>query len=198
MNTALHPTMTTADHNKISKFLSYVLRHKPDAIGLTLDDQGWANINELINKANQSSEVTTLDRSLIQTVVDSNDKKRFVISDDGQRIRASQDHSVTVDLQLKPVEPPEFLYHGTATRFLDSILKEGLKPQQRQYVHLSKDIETAKAVGQRYGKPTILTIKARLMVEQGFKLYLAENGVWLTEEVPVNFINQTCFSPPNT
>lgn len=179
---------TTTDHDKISKFLSYVLRHKPGAIGLTLDDLGWADINELINKANQTGEVTTLDRDLIQKVVDNNDKKRFVISDDRQRIRASQGHSVNVDLQLKPVEPPEFLYHGTATRFLDSILKEGLKSQQRQYVHLSKDVETATVVGQRYGKPVILTIKARLMYEQGFKFYLSENGVWLTEKIPYTLL----------
>lgn len=159
------------------------MRHKPDAIGLTLDDQGWANIDELINKANQSGEVTILDRSLIQTIVDTNDKNRFVISEDGQRIRASQGHSVNVDLQLKPVEPPEFLYHGTATRFLDSILKEGLKPQERHHVHLSKDAETATKVGQRYGKPVILMIKAQLMYESGFTFYLSENGVWLTENV---------------
>jgi putative RNA 2'-phosphotransferase len=178
----------TASKTKISKFLSFVLRHKPEAIGLTLDDQGWAYIDELINKAKQSGEVTTLDRALIQEVVDTNNKKRFVISEDGQRIRAAQGHSIDVDLQLKPVKPPEFLYHGTATRFLDSILKEGLKPQQRQYVHLSKDIETATAVGQRYGKPVILKIKAQLMYEQGFTFYLAENGVWLTDSVPPTFL----------
>lgn len=182
--------MSDQNYNKISKFLSYVLRHQPDAIGLILDDHGWANIEELINKANQSGEVTTLDRSLIQDVVDSNDKKRFFISDDGQSIRASQGHSVNVDLQLKPVEPPEFLYHGTATRFLESILKEGLKPQQRQYVHLSKDIETATKVGQRYGKPVILTINAQLMCEQGFKFFLSENGVWLTNNVPSIYLFQ--------
>jgi putative RNA 2'-phosphotransferase len=153
-----------------------------------LDDQGWAYIDELINKAKQSGEVTTLDRALIQEVVDTNDKKRFVISEDGQRIRAAQGHSIDVDLQLKPVKPPEFLYHGTATRFLNSILKEGLKPQQRQYVHLSKDIETATAVGQRYGKPLILKIKAQLMYEQGFTFYLSENGVWLTDSVPEAYI----------
>ncbi|MCU7937554.1 MAG: RNA 2'-phosphotransferase [Candidatus Thiodiazotropha sp. (ex Dulcina madagascariensis)] len=179
----------TASKNKISKFLSFVLRHKPEAIGLVLDEQGWAYIDELINKANQSGEVAALDRSLIQQVVDTNDKKRFVISEDRQRIRAAQGHSIDVDLQLKPATPPEFLYHGTATRFLDSILKEGLKPQQRQYVHLSKDIETATAVGQRYGKPVILKVKALFMYEQGFTFYLSVNGVWLTERVPITFIH---------
>jgi putative RNA 2'-phosphotransferase len=174
--------------NKVSKFLSFVLRHKPDAIGLELDPNGWANINDLISKANASSEPANLDRTLIQEVVETNDKKRFIISDDGQNIRANQGHSIKVDLQLKPVTPPEFLYHGTATRFLDTILEEGLKPQQRQYVHLSTDIETATDVGRRYGKPIILKIKALLMLEQGFVFYRSENGVWLTSKVPTNFI----------
>lgn len=178
----------TASKTKISKFLSFVLRHKPEAIGLILDEQGWASIDELINKAKQSGEIKTLDRSLIQEVVDTNDKKRFVISEDGQKIRAAQGHSIGVDLQLKPVIPPELLYHGTATRFLDRILKEGLKPQQRQYVHLSKDTETATAVGQRYGKPVLLKVKARLMYEQDFIFYISENGVWLTDKVPVDFL----------
>jgi putative RNA 2'-phosphotransferase len=180
--------MTSKVLNKTSKFLSFVLRHKPDVIGLELDANGWANINELINKGNASGEVSNLDRAFIQNVVDTSDKKRFIISEDGEHIRANQGHSINVDLQLKPVTPPEFLYHGTATRFLDSILQEGLRPQQRQYVHLSTDIETATAVGQRYGKPVILKIKALLMHEQGFTFYLSENGAWLTDSVPKAYI----------
>jgi len=176
--------------NKISKFLSFVLRHKPEAIKLKLDENGWAKIDELINKANDSGEISSLDRTLIQAVVDSSDKKRFIISEDSQSIRANQGHSVNIDLQLKPVTPPELLYHGTATRFLDSILEEGLKPQERQHVHLSTDIETATSVGQRYGKPVILIIKALLMHEQGFKFYRSENGVWLTERVHTTFISK--------
>jgi len=176
--------------NKKSKFLSFVLRHKPDAICLNLDENGWADIEELIKKTNASDEVTLLNRALIQEIVDTNDKKRFVISEDGKNIRANQGHSIDVDLQLKQVTPPEFLYHGTATRFLDSILKEGLKPQQRQHVHLSTDIETATAVGQRYGKPVILTIKALLMYEQGFMFYRSENGVWLTNKVEPFFLQK--------
>ena len=180
--------MTTSQDAKISKFLSYLLRHKPETIGLTLDKQGWANIDELIDKANLSNNGPTLNRTLIETVVRTNDKKRFIISKDGQKIRAAQGHSVDVDLQLKPMEPPKFLYHGTATRFLDSILKEGLKSQQRQYVHLSKDVQTATQVGQRYGKPVILTINALLMHKHGFKFYLSENEVWLTKAVPADFL----------
>ncbi|WP_434339541.1 RNA 2'-phosphotransferase [Motilimonas cestriensis] len=174
--------------NKISKFLSFVLRHKPEAIGLTLDDNGWVNIDNLINKSNKSGEVSSINRELIQEVVDTSDKKRFIFSDDGQNIRANQGHSIQVDLQLKPVTPPEFLYHGTATRFLESIMEEGLKPQERQHVHLSTNIETATAVGQRYGKPVILTIKALLMHKQGLVFYRSENGVWLTDNVPVPFL----------
>lgn len=177
---------TTLD--KTSKFLSFILRHNPDSIDLTLDENGWANINELINRINISGELKNLNRSLIEEVVDTSDKKRFIISDNGQNIRANQGHSINVNLQLKPVTPPEFLYHGTATRFLDSILQEGLNPQQRQYVHLSTDIETATAVGQRYGKPVILKIKALLMHEQGFVFYRSENGVWLTDSVPPSFL----------
>lgn len=180
--------MTQAKHERVSKFLSYVLRHEPASIGLTLDGQGWVDIDVLISKANSSDQGIPLTHALLQEVVFTNDKKRFTISKDGKKIRAAQGHSVNIDLQLNPVEPPEFLFHGTANRFLDRILAEGLKPQQRQYVHLSEDIKTATAVGQRYGKLLILTIKTRLMYERGFKFYLAENGVWLTEKVPVDFL----------
>lgn len=176
------------DREKVSKFLSFVLRHKPDAIGLELDPNGWAIIDDLIKKENASGETINLDRALVQEVVQTSDKKRFIVSDDGKNIRANQGHSVNVDLQLMPVTPPEFLYHGTATRFLDIILQEGLKAQQRQYVHLSTDIETATAVGQRYGKPVILKIKALLMHEQGFTFYRSENGVWLLKEVPTTYL----------
>ncbi|SIO96657.1 RNA 2'-phosphotransferase [Vibrio spartinae] len=181
--------MTSQNQLKhISKFLSLVLRHKPETIGLTLDPHGWANIDELIHKASTSNEIENIDRDLIQEVVDTNDKKRFIMSEDGQHIRANQGHSIRVDLQLQPSVPPEFLYHGTATRFLDSIIEQGLKPQQRQHVHLSADTETAVSVGKRYGKPVILKIKARLMYEQGYEFYLSENGVWLTSYVLPEFI----------
>ncbi len=178
------------DLTKISKFLSFVLRHKPEAIGLQLDPQGWADIDELIAKAHQSGEMVTLDRGLIETTVESNDKKRFVISDDGKSIRASQGHSVNVDLQLTPKQPPDVLYHGTASRFMDSIMAEGLKPGQRQYVHLSGDTETATQVGQRYGKPVVLTIDAKAMYQQGMAFFQAENGVWLTSTVPKTHIRR--------
>lgn len=177
------------DLTKISKFLSFVLRHKPEAIGLQLDPQGWVDIDELISKAHQSGEMVTLDRGLIETTVESNDKKRFVISDDGKSIRASQGHSVNVDLQLTPKQPPNVLYHGTASRFLDSIMAEGLKPRQRQYVHLSGDTETAVQVGQRYGKPIVLKIDSGSMSEQDYVFFLSDNNVWLTKHVPEQFIS---------
>lgn len=175
---------------RTSKFLSFVLRHKPEAVKLTLDANGWASIDELIAKTKHDLENPKLSRDLIIKVVKQSDKQRFSISEDGQLIRANQGHSVNVDLELQAIEPPSILYHGTATRFLDAILAEGLKAGSRQHVHLSEDIDTANAVGQRYGKPVILKINALAMFEQGHQFYVSENGVWLTENVPVQFIFQ--------
>jgi putative RNA 2'-phosphotransferase len=166
----------------MSKFLSLVLRHKPEAIGLTLDANGWADVEELITRANQQGKQLT--RPLLEKIVATNDKKRFAFSEDGTRIRASQGHSVTVDLDLKPQTPPEVLFHGTATRFLDSIKKLGLLPVNRQHVHLSLDEETAVKVGQRHGKPVILRIRSGEMHRTGSEFFLSENGVWLTASVP--------------
>jgi putative RNA 2'-phosphotransferase len=177
-----------------SKFLSYVLRHEPQAIGLTLDREGWASIEALIEGAARHGKA--LDRALIERVVSTNDKKRFAISEDGSRIRAVQGHSTeSVSISYEEKMPPEFLYHGTATRFLESILNEGLKHGSRHHVHLSEDAQTATAVGQRYGKPAVLKIEALRMHQQGFKFYQADNGVWLTEVVPVEFINKSCGGP---
>ncbi|BBA33603.1 phosphotransferase KptA/Tpt1 [Methylocaldum marinum] len=171
-----------------SKFLSYVLRHEPQAIGLTLDSEGWADIAALIEGARQAG--TILNRDLIQQVMDTSDKKRFTISEDGLRIRAAQGHSAkTVAITYPEKIPTEFLYHGTAARFLESILKEGLRPGKRHHVHLTQDEQTAVAVGQRYGKPVVLKIEALRMHQQGFKFFLAENGVWLTDWVPPEFLN---------
>lgn len=174
------------DPVQLSKFLSFVLRHKPDAIGLTLDQQGWARIDELIAKGNAAG--TTFSRDDLQQLVLSSDKQRFSISEDGLRIRAAQGHSVSVELGLTPQEPPAVLYHGTATRFVDSILAAGLLPQSRQQVHLSADEETARLVGQRHGKPAIFKVEALRMHAQGLKFYLSDNGVWLTDQVPPEFL----------
>lgn len=173
----------------ISKFLSYVLRHKPEAIGLFLDKEGWAVINDLILLS--IKEGYTLDNNLIRYIVNSSDKKRFTISEDGLRIRASQGHSTQhVNIDYKEKAPPCFLYHGTASRFIPTIREQGLLSLSRQYVHLSSDKDTAIQVGQRYGKPVLLKIKALNMYEQGFKFYQAENDVWLTKQVPYQFIQE--------
>jgi len=175
--------------NETSKFLSYVLRHEPHAIGLQLDIEGWASIESLI--AGAAKVGRTLNSELIQAVASTSDKNRFSISDDGLRIRAVQGHSIaSVSLQHVEKEPPEFLYHGTATRFLESIRQQGLIAGSRHHVHLSQDKTTAIAVGQRYGKPVVLKIEALRMHQQGFKFFQAENGAWLTTHVQAVFATQ--------
>lgn len=173
--------MQTELTNK-SKFLSLVLRHKPEQIGLVLDSNGWANVDELLEK-------TQIDFETLQKIVDTNDKKRFAFNEDKSKIRASQGHSIqSLDLQLEEKEPPEFLYHGTALRFLESITVQGLTKQSRQHVHLSKDEETALKVGQRHGRPVVLKILSKKMFDDGHKFYLSENNVWLTDHIPTKYL----------
>ena len=169
-----------------SKFLSLVLRHQPATIGIALDDQGWVEIDELLAAANRAGKKLT--RPLLESVVRENDKQRYAISQDGKRIRARQGHSVEVDLGLQPVQPPELLYHGTVTKFLDSIRASGLVRGSRQYVQLSPDVETARKVGQRRGQPVILIVESGRMWRDGRPFYQAENGVWLTESVPKEYV----------
>jgi putative RNA 2'-phosphotransferase len=170
-----------------SKFLSFVLRHKPDDIGLTLDREGWAEITTLIACAVQAGKSFDLD--LIYQVLACSDKKRFAISSDGLHIRALQGHStVCVAINYPEMVPPEFLYHGTATRFLPGIRDQGLVASERQFVHLSQDEKTAFSIGQRHGIPVVLTVTSRILHERGFKFFQAENGVWLTDNVPVAFL----------
>lgn len=169
-----------------SKFLSLVLRHKPEEIGLVLDQNGWASVDELISLANARG--TNLSHEQIQSIVENSDKKRFALSVDGTKIRANQGHSVAIELGLNPQAPPERLYHGTAMRFLESIRASGLHPASRQHVHLSTDLATAEKVGSRHGKPVILMVDAGQMTRGGHLFYLSENGVWLTDSVPVNYI----------
>jgi putative RNA 2'-phosphotransferase len=165
-----------------SKFLSLVLRHKPQTIGLALDAAGWVEVDVLLAKAAAANRPLT--RQLLEEVVETSDKKRFAFSEDGLRIRANQGHSVDVDLGLPPVVPPAVLYHGTALRFLDSILVEGLTKRKRHHVHLSENIQTALAVGTRYGAPVLLAIDAERMSKEGRLFFRTENNVWLTDEVP--------------
>ncbi len=171
----------------ISKTLSLVLRHRPEKFDLQLDKQGWCAVADLLEKFNQNG--IALNQETLEEVVQSNDKKRFAFSEDGLNIRASQGHSIDIDLAYQPVIPPEILYHGTAERNLVSIFKEGLKKRNRHHVHLSADKETALNVGQRYGKPKILIIRAREMQAQGHLFYCSENNVWLTEEVAPEFFS---------
>jgi putative RNA 2'-phosphotransferase len=177
--------------DELSKYLSYVLRHQPDSIGLQLDTEGWAEIDALISCASEHGKV--FDEAMIKAVVVTNDKKRFAISDDSRQIRAVQGHSTTtVQRTYAEHAPPKLLYHGTATRFLASILDQGLTAGARHHVHLSLDIPTAIAVGKRHGKPAVLEIQALTMHQRGFKFFLAENSVWLTDAVPAEFIKIIC------
>ncbi len=169
-----------------SKFLSLVLRHRPDRIGLVLDANGWAEVSQLIEGA--AGIGVQLSEPSIREVVEQNDKQRFALSPDGKRIRANQGHSIRVDLSLDPVEPPDYLYHGTATHRLTSIRNEGLNPGRRKHVHLSPDRETATRVGSRHGTPAVLRIEALRMHRGGLEFYLSKNGVWLTHKVPVEYI----------
>jgi putative RNA 2'-phosphotransferase len=171
---------------QLSRFLCLVLRHKPEAVGVTLDRNGWVKVETLIKAVNRSGRPVT--REILDEIVASDDKQRYAFSPDRTLIRASQGHSVDIDLGLKPVEPPEFLYHGTAYRFVTQIKQEGLKPRKRQYVHLSVDVKTAINVGSRHGEPVVLTILARQMHESGHLFHLSENNVWLTEHVQPEFL----------
>ncbi|KZN64697.1 hypothetical protein N473_12970 [Pseudoalteromonas luteoviolacea CPMOR-1] len=173
------------NNKKISKYLSLVLRHKPELANLQLNSQGWACINDLINNSHEHS----LSLELIQSIVDSNDKQRFVISEDGTMIRANQGHSIEVDLALEAAIPPNILFHGTASRFIESIKGIGLVKGQRHHVHLTQSTDTALKVGGRYGKPVLLGIDAKTMHVQGAQFYKTQNNVWLVDHVPFKYLN---------
>ena len=168
---------------KKSRFLSMVLRHQPKKANLVLDDAGWTDVQTLLVNCK-------MDMPLLEQVVSTNNKKRFEFNEDMTRIRARQGHSVKVELGYEPADPPEFLYHGTATRFLDSIMKEGLKSMQRHQVHLCEDLTTASAVGKRHGKLVILKVAAQDMVKGGAKFYVTDNNVWLTDTVPSRYLEK--------
>ena len=174
--------MKNNTHN-ISKYLSYILRHKPESIGLVLDEHGWADIKELISKTTEY----TLTQEIIVQIVSESEKQRFSIKDD--KIRANQGHSINVNLALEELKPPEILYHGTADRFLTSIMQQGLLSQERQQVHLSSNIETAIEVGKRHGKVIILQIDALKMYQNGYAFYRSKNKVWLTDNIPAIYIS---------
>ncbi|MGD1848052.1 MAG: RNA 2'-phosphotransferase [Salibacteraceae bacterium] len=170
-----------------SKFLSLVLRHQPEKIGLQLSSDGWAEVDPLLDKMQQAGLEINLE--LLQKVVSENDKQRFTFNENQTRIRANQGHSISVDLQLAPALPPDLLFHGTADRFWSSIQVEGLTKRSRQHVHLSADRETASKVGRRHGKLLLLLIDAVAMHQQGHLFYQSKNGVWLTRAVPPQFLS---------
>ncbi|WP_046754948.1 RNA 2'-phosphotransferase [Kordia jejudonensis] len=170
----------------ISKFLSYLLRHNPGEIGIILDENGWTSVSILLEKINVDTQTLSMEELIY--VVDTNEKKRFAFSEDKTQIRANQGHSINVNLALNAKEPPSYLYHGTVAKFLESIQATGLQKGSRHHVHLSADKETAINVGSRRGKPIILTIKSGEMHAKNHTFYQSENGVWLTDEVPVGFI----------
>lgn len=170
-----------------SKFLALVLRHKPESIGIILDNNGWADVEELLK--NISKEDKFFNFEVLKDIVDSDSKGRYSFNEDNTKIRANQGHSIKVDVELKEVLPPDTLYHGTATRFMDSINRQGLRKGNRLYVHLSDDLQTAVKVGKRHGEPIVLNIDTSNMVKDGFKFYLSKNGVWLVESVPSKYIH---------
>ena len=178
--------MTEKEIVKSSKFLSLILRHEPERAGLKLGEAGWVGVDELLQAVNSHGVTLTLDQ--LKHVVATSDKKRFAFSDDGQRIRASQGHSIEVDLQYPPQTPPEILYHGTATRFLDGIRQHGLQKMERHDVHLSAETTVTVQVGGRHGKPALLMIRAGDMHRAGFVFRCSANGVWLVNHVPPQFI----------
>lgn len=170
---------------KVSKYLSLILRHKPEVIDITLDKNGWANVKDLIKGVNKTYE---LDMAMLEEIVATDEKQRYSFNEDKTKIRANQGHSINVDVELEEVVPPKYLYHGTATKYMDSILANGLIPKSRLYVHLSADTDTAVNVGERHGKPIVFRVRSKAMYDQGFKFYQSKNGVWLVDRVPVEFI----------
>jgi putative RNA 2'-phosphotransferase len=173
---------------KDSRFLSLVLRHDPGAVGLRLDDAGWVEVDALLRAVSEHRGPMT--RQRLDRIVAENDKKRFEFDADGRRIRASQGHSVAVELGYSPRTPPPVLYHGTAKQSVEAIFRDGLLPRSRQQVHLSADTATALRVGSRHGEAVVLTVAAAQMTEQGHEFFLSTNGVWLTGAVPPRFLGR--------
>lgn len=171
---------------RISKLLSLVLRHKPESIGISLDENGWTDVEILIKRINESG--TFISKDTARQVVENNSKKRFAFNQDETMIRANQGHSVEIELGYESVEPLAILFHGTPETALKSILKNGLQKRNRHHVHMSTDIDTARNVGQRYGKPVVLQIAAPNMYADGNHFFVSENGVWLTNDVPPKYI----------
>ena len=173
---------------RISKFISMILRHKPEVIGITLDEHGWADVDELIKGINETGEEIEFSKDTLETIVKTDKKQRYSFSQDRTLIRANQGHSIPVDVELEKKEPPKVLYHGTGSRFVKSIQEQGLLPMERLYVHLSTDVETATNVGKRHGTPVIFQVNSEQMQKDGYDFFQSVNGVWLTKEVTAKYL----------
>ena len=170
-----------------SKYISLILRHQPEIIGITLDEHGWADVDDLISGVNLTH---PLDREALERIVREDEKQRYSFNEDHTLIRANQGHSVPVDVELQEMVPPDVLYHGTGEKYVPSIDVQGLIPKSRLYVHMSADKETAKTVGSRHGKPVIYEIDCKSMSDDGYRFYLSENHVWLTKAVPAKYLKK--------
>lgn len=175
-------------YTQLSKFLSLVLRHKPEEVGIELDPNGWTNVKELIQKMNSHGK--QIDLETLEIIIETNNKRRFSFNGDKSLVRANQGHSVEVDLGYSTKVPPKKLFHGTGAKYVESIYETGIQKRNRHHVHLSKDVETAISVGQRHGKAVIFEILSHEMFKEGFEFFESENGVWLTDEIPVRFMRR--------
>ncbi len=173
------------DLTRTSRYISMILRHKPEEIGIKLDAHGWADVRALIKGVNKKH---PLDKDILEEIVRTDEKGRYAFNADHTRIRATQGHSIPVDLELREAEPPAVLYHGTGEKFVASIKRQGLISKARLYVHLSKDRETAVSVGKRHGWPVVFEVNAAQMRKDGYTFYLSENGVWLIKAVPAQYL----------
>ena len=170
-----------------SKYISLILRHKPETIGISLDEHGWANVDELIAGIAKTNEINM---DILEEIVTTDEKQRYSFNEDKTLIRANQGHSIPVDVELEESAPLEILWHGTGEKFVAAIDEQGLIPKSRLYVHLSKDEETAVKVGSRHGRPVLYRVLAGEMQKDGYKFFLSKNGVWLTKEVPVKYLDK--------
>lgn len=175
------------DLNSISKFISLILRHKPDVIGIALDEHGWADVGELIEGIQKTR---PFDMRMLEEIVRTDNKQRYSFNEDRTLIRANQGHSVAVDVELPIADPPRYLYHGTGQKYAESIEGSGLLPKSRLYVHLSEDPDTARKVGSRHGKPFVYRVKSQEMQKDGAVFYRSVNGVWLTKTVPAAYLEK--------
>lgn len=173
---------------RLSKFISMILRHKPEVIGITLDEHGWADVDELIKGINETGEEVEFSKTTLEKIVKTDKKQRYSVSQDKTLIRANQGHSIPVDVELEKKEPPKILYHGTGVKSVKAIQEHGLLPMERLYVHLSTDVETATNVGKRHGTPVIFKVNTEQMQKDGYDFFQSVNGVWLTKEAPAKYL----------